>query len=320
MTLTPLIKILADGGFHSGESLGVALGVTRAAVWKRLQGLTVLGVAVESIKGRGYRIPGGLCLLDEKAILAQLSAESRGLLANLSCLDDVDSTNQYLLSAHACRGDVCLAERQTSGRGRRGRAWSSPYGQNVYLSLRWQYEQGVTALEGLSLAVGVIVADVLTQEFGVEGLKLKWPNDLLWAGDKLGGVLVEVGGDLTGDCAVVVGVGLNVNMSNAVAPTIDQAWTDLIQAGVSVDRNTLAAMMISRLLPALESYPRQGFAPYRHRWLEHAAFIDQQVVLTTQANAVTGVLRGVDNSGALVVDVGKERKVFSGGEISLRRA
>lgn len=320
MAMTSLIKILADGEFHSGESLGVALGVTRAAVWKRLQGLTALGVAVESIKGRGYRIPGGLCLLDQEAILAQITADSRSLLANLSCLDEVDSTNQYLLSAQACRGDVCLAERQTAGRGRRGRTWSSPFGQNMYLSLRWQYEQGVTALEGLSLAVGVIVADVLIQEFGVEGLHLKWPNDLLLGGSKLGGVLVEVGGDLTGDCAVVVGVGLNVCMSNAVVPAIEQSWTDLLQAGVRVDRNILSAKMISRLLPALASYPRQGFAPYRQRWLEYAAFIDQYVVLTTQARAVTGILRGVDSSGALVVDMGNERQVFSGGEISLRQA
>lgn len=320
MEMTSLIKILADGRFHSGESLGVVLGVTRAAVWKRLQGLIELGVAVESVKGRGYRIPGGLCLLDAQAILSQVSAEASRLLNHLSCLDQVDSTNQYLLSSQSVRGDVCLAERQTSGRGRRGRTWVSPFGQNIYLSVRWQYEQGVTALEGLSLAVGVLVAEVLVEEFGVVGLKLKWPNDLLLGGGKVGGVLVEVGGDLTGDCAVIVGVGLNVSMSNAVVSVIDQVWSDLLQAGIVVDRNNLSAKIISRLLPAMEAYPEMGFAPYRQRWLKYAAYLDQPVVLTAPGRAEVGVLRSIDTVGRLIIDVDNEPKVFSGGEISLRSA
>lgn len=321
MVSSELIKILADGEFHSGESIGVALGISRAAVWKRLQGLASLGIAVQSVKGRGYRLTGGLCLLDAEAIMAAISPEAMSLIANLACLEEVDSTNQYLLNAHAGRGDICLAERQTAGRGRRGRSWNSPYGQNMYLSVRWQYEQGMAALEGLSLAVGVIVSEVLAQNFGVTGVKLKWPNDLLLHGRKLGGVLVEVGGDLTGDCAVVVGVGLNVSMNHAAAAQgISQPWIDLSQAGVVVNRNILCGNMISRLLPALQAFPQHGFAPYHRRWMAHAAFLDQSVVLSSHTRSVSGVMRGIDSNGSLVVEIENELQVFSGGEISLRSA
>jgi BirA family transcriptional regulator, biotin operon repressor / biotin---[acetyl-CoA-carboxylase] ligase len=319
VTVDPLIPILADGEFHSGESLGLALGISRAAVWKRLQRLASLGIAVQSHKGRGYRVPGGLCLLDAAWIEAALVPDARALLARLVCLDDIGSTNEYLLSSTALSGDVCLAERQSAGRGRRGRTWLSPYGRNMYLSLRWQYEQGVTALEGLSLAVGVIVAEVLAQEFEVVGVTLKWPNDLLLHGRKLGGVLVEVGGDLTGDCAVVVGIGLNVSLGNE-AEVIDQPWTDLVREGVSVDRNHLCARMISRLLPVLATFPQRRFATYRERWLAHAAFIDQPIILTTPVSTVAGTLRGVDGGGGLVVDMEGQLHIFSGGEISVRSA
>lgn len=319
MNLASVINILADGQFHSGESLGSALGITRAAVWKRLQALSALGLNVESVKGRGYRLRGGLCLLSAPLIQKELTAEGGALLGMLSCFDEVDSTNQFLLSGDAGRGDVCLAERQTAGRGRRGRDWVSPYGQNIYLSLRWQYEQGVTALEGLSLAVGAVVADLLEHEFHLQGLSLKWPNDLMLDERKLGGVLIEVGGDLTGDCAVVVGLGLNVSMSVSSTPEpIGQPWADLLQAGIVVDRNRLAALLISRLLPLLASYPLQGFQRYRSLWLAYAAYLDAPVTVHSQSRSLAGILRGVDGGGSLVVEVDGKQQVFSGGEVSLR--
>lgn len=293
--------------------------MTRAGVWKRLQGLTALGIAVESVKGRGYRVPGGLNLLSQQEIATGLPSEAQRLLATLSCLHEVDSTNQYLLRQDAVRGDVCLAERQSAGRGRRGRIWRSPFGQNLYLSLRWQYEQGVAALEGLSLAVGAIIAQVLEQNFNITGLQLKWPNDLLLHGRKLGGVLIEVGGDLTGDCAVVVGVGLNVSMSRAVGTeAIDQPWTDLLMQGHSVDRNQLAVALLSQLLPALVSYPQLGFGHYRQAWLQRAAFIGQEVELTMPGRNLSGVMLGVDSGGSLVIEVGGQQHTFVGGEVSLR--
>ncbi len=312
--LKPLIEILADGQFHSGEFLGERLGVTRAAVWKRLQSLALLDIPVETSKGRGYRIPGGLRLLRQPLILASLSAQAKALLRQFYSFDEVDSTNRFLLEEGAA-GDVCVAERQTAGRGRRGRQWHSPYGCNLYLSLRWHFDQGVTALEGLSLAVGVLLAEALAT-LGLPGVELKWPNDLLCGGQKLGGVLIEIGGDLTGDCAVVAGVGLNVAMP--AASEITQPWTDLHRQGLEADRNLLCATLLSALLPGLKTYPEQGFAAYRQRWEDRAAFRGEPIVLHTPAKVQTGILLGVDQQGGLRVQTDTGETVFSGGEISLR--
>lgn len=318
--LKPLIRILADGQFHSGEDLGERLGITRAAVWKRLQSLARLDIEVETLRARGYRIVGGLELLDAARILAELPAPARGLLGQFLCFDEVDSTNRFLLQEGG-GGDVCVAERQTAGRGRRGRQWFSPYGRNLYLSLRWHFHQGVAALEGLSLAVGVLLAEVL-QDLGVPGVELKWPNDLWCDGRKLGGVLIEVGGDLNGDCVVVVGVGINVAMGAALVEraqnTIRQPWTDLQRQGFGGDRNQVCGAFVAALLPALQSYPDQGFAFYRARWENRAALRNQPIELQMPGGAVAGVMLGVDAKGGLRVLTDAGETLFNGGEISLR--
>jgi BirA family biotin operon repressor/biotin-[acetyl-CoA-carboxylase] ligase len=320
--IKPLIEILADGQFHSGEDLGERLGITRAAVWKRVQLLQQLDIEVESIRARGYRIAGGLQLLEQRLIRAALPDPARALLRQFHCFDEVDSTNRFLLQQGES-GDVCVAERQTAGRGRRGRQWFSPYGRNLYLSLRWHFHQGVAALEGLSLAVGVQLAETL-QDLGVPGVELKWPNDLLCEGRKLGGVLIEVGGDLNGDCAVVVGIGLNVAMTDALEAraqnTILQPWTDLCRLGFRSDRNSLCAAFIASLLPALKTYPEAGFSSYKERWENRAALHNQPIELHMPGSVIRGVMLGVDAKGGLRVMTDAGETLFSGGEISLRSA
>lgn len=318
--LKPLIRILADGQFHSGEDLGHRLGITRAAVWKRLQSLAQLDIRVETLRARGYRIAGGLQLLEPESILASIPTGPRALLIGFHCFDEVDSTNRFLLQEGE-GGHVCVAERQTAGRGRRGRQWFSPYGRNLYLSLRWHFHQGVAALEGLSLAVGVLLAERLHQ-LGVPGVQLKWPNDLLCDGRKLGGVLIEVGGDLNGDCAAVVGIGLNVAMGDVLeaqaSKSIGQPWTDLRSCGFTGDRNRLCGELIAALLPALKAYPDQGFGSYRERWELRAALRDQPIELHVPGSVIEGVLLGVDAKGGLRVLTQAGEALFSGGEISLR--
>lgn len=316
-----LIYRLSDGVFHSGESLGHSLGVSRAAIWKRLQSLEKYGILLESVKGRGYRIPGGLSLLDSSKILAGVNIAAQSYLGLLSCFDTIDSTNEFLLRGSSVSGDVCLAERQSSGRGRRGRDWFSPYGKNLYLSLCWHFDQGVSALDGLSLAVGVLLAEALAQQ-GVVGVQLKWPNDLLINDNKLGGILIEVGGDLTGDCKVVIGIGLNVAMSEVIPVTdrekITQPWTDLRQAGYDGGRNELIGGLLSLLLPALHDYPATGFASYRDRWHALNAHRNQSISLRFPERVELGVMAGVNEKGALILKTPAGKKIFSGGEVSLR--
>lgn len=319
MDVTQLLHILADGEFHSGEDLGLRLGITRAAVWKRLQCLAAMDIPVEASRARGYRIVDGMDLLDKARILSCIEPHASTFIGNFLCLEEVESTNTFLLECGG-HGDVCVAERQTAGRGRRGRPWFSPYGRNLYLTVRWHFHQGVAGLEGLSLAVGVLLAETLDQ-LGIGNIALKWPNDLLCADKKLGGILIEVGGDLTGECVVVIGVGLNVFMSAVLADgdqRISQPWTDLKQQGFSGSRNQLCGAILSVLLPALKNFSEVGFAAYRERWESRCAFLSSPITILLPTGGCDGILLGVDYQGGLRVLTANGETTFSGGEISVR--
>jgi BirA family biotin operon repressor/biotin-[acetyl-CoA-carboxylase] ligase len=323
MPNTILLPLLANGEFHSGQDLAVALGVSRTAVWKQLNKLEVLGLEIESVKGRGYRIPGGVDLIDESRVRAGLDATSAGLLSDFDVREVIDSTNMEALrqiERGAGSGLVCTAEQQTAGRGRRGRAWVSPFARNVYLSVVWEFSQGAAALEGLSLAVGVAVAEAL-KGFGLPPVALKWPNDLLYDGAKLGGVLLEMVGNATDKCQVVVGIGLNVAMPPSVASGIDQSWTDLSQMAGNEGapgRNELLSALLNTLLPLLAGYEHGGFAQWRDGWQALDAHAGKPVILSAGAEKTAGIARGVDERGALRLETSLGVQAIYGGEISLR--
>lgn len=317
--LVPLLNALADGEFHSGEALGELLGVSRAAVWKQLQKLAPLGLEVVSIKGRGYRLGRSLDLLSTAEIEAGLSARARAALS-IRCLLQTDSTNAQAMSAAAAGGAsglVVLAEQQHAGRGRRGRQWVSPFGANIYLSLVWQFGGGAAALSGLSLAVGVACVRALSTA-GLAGLGLKWPNDLLVDGRKLGGILLEMTGDPAGECQVVIGVGINVAMTQAEAGAIDQPWTSLQALGVTLPRSQLVGLLLNALVAVLDEFARGGFAALRAEWMGLDAFRGAAVALLTVNQSVAGVARGVDDAGALLLETAQGLEAFHGGEVSLR--
>ncbi|MCP5129206.1 MAG: bifunctional biotin--[acetyl-CoA-carboxylase] ligase/biotin operon repressor BirA [Pseudomonadales bacterium] len=325
MPKTTLLPLLASGEYRSGQALADALGVSRTAIWKQLNALSGYGLRIESVKGRGYRIPGGIDLLDEALVQAALTPAAAALLTRLQVLETIDSTNAEAmrqLEAGAGAGLVCTAEQQSAGRGRRGRTWVSPFARNLYLSVAWRYHQGAAALEGLSLAVGVAVARALAAN-GLPAVQLKWPNDVIFRGAKLGGVLLEMTGDAAGVCQIVVGVGLNVAMPDSAAVAIDQAWTDIksISAGTPPGRNALLAALLNELLPLLATFEEHGFAPWREEWLALDAFADAPVVLHTGAQDLAGIARGVDERGALRLETASAGlQTIYGGEISLRRA
>ncbi len=324
MPKTTLLPLLASGDYCSGQALAEHLGISRTAVWKQLNALGELGLQIESVKGRGYRIPGGIDLLDEDRVRGGLQPGVADLLSRLELLETIDSTNAQVmrqLAAGAGAGLVCSAEQQTAGRGRRGRTWVSPFARNLYLSVAWQYHQGAAALEGLSLAVGVAVARALAAN-DLPPVQLKWPNDVVYRGAKLGGVLLEMTGDAAGACQVIVGVGLNVAMPDEAAVAIDQAWTDIdtLGGGVRPGRNALLAALLNELLPLLAGFEQEGFAPWRDEWLALDAFADKPVVLHTGAMDMAGIARGVDARGALQLETATGLQSIYGGEISLRHA
>lgn len=313
-----LIRLLADGQFHSGEKIGACLGISRAGVWKKLQSLAAYGIHVESVKGKGYQLSKPIELLDKQSILSAVGEPTQALISQMELLWEVDSTNRHLLQGSAQGADsgrVCLAEFQTSGRGRRGRQWYSPPG-NISLSFSWVFEQGAAALGGLSLSVGVGVAQALAS-LGIDQVRLKWPNDLLVDKAKLGGILIEMSGDPSGLCRVVVGVGLNVS-SPPLAENVDQATAALCQLKENCSRQAVVAALLKQLLPMVASYAESGFAPYKNAWMQLDAFRGQQVAVISGDQSRYGVAQGVNDAGALILETDGVMTEVHGGELSLR--
>lgn len=308
-----LIDILADGEFHSGEQLGEMLGMSRAAINKHIQTLKSWGLEVYTVTGKGYSFPAPLQLLNEQEILGQLSQ------ADIAVIPVIDSTNQYLLERmHSLpSGSVCLAEYQQAGRGRRGRHWFSPFGANLYMSMYWRLEQGPAAAMGLSLVIGIIMAETL-RSLGAQDVRVKWPNDIYLHDRKLAGILVELTGK-TGDAAqIVIGAGINLAMRTAEAAQINQGWINLQEAGVTINRNELAATLINRLREALPVFEQEGLTPFVTRWAELDNFINRPVKLLIGEREVHGIARGIDNQGGLQLEQDGKIQSWVGGEISLR--
>lgn len=325
-TSANLVAALADGRFHTGDELGERFGVTRAAIWKAVRKLTELGLEVHSVRGKGYRLSEPLTLLDAGVMRGCLSPVNRDRLHELEILPVIDSTNAHVmrrirsgsLSLLPGQTHVCMAEMQTAGKGRRGRQWVSPFGHNLYLTLFREFASGASGLEGLSLVIGTALVRAL-EEWGFSGLGLKWPNDVLWQEQKLAGILIEISGDLAGTCQVVIGLGLNLRQNGINMSAIDQPWTTLSHLGFCQhDRNRLFGSILEHQLNALDRFQERGFADFARDWNELDVAAGRQVQLVSAAGVVSGLGRGVDQRGALLLQTEAGIHSFLGGEISLR--
>ncbi|KGA28909.1 bifunctional biotin--[acetyl-CoA-carboxylase] ligase/biotin operon repressor BirA [Pectobacterium brasiliense] len=310
-----LIKILSDGEFYSGELLGEMMGMSRAAINKHIQTIRDWGIDIFTVTGKGYSLPAPMQLLDEEVILKHLPE------GGVTVLPVVDSTNQYILERldTLSSGEACLAEYQQSGRGRRGRQWFSPFGANLYLSLYWRLEQGPAAAVGVSLVIGIVMAEVL-HKLGADGVRVKWPNDLYLKDRKLAGILVELTGK-TGDAAnLVIGAGINLQMREPAPDTINQGWINLQEAGIEINRNTLASTLISELRSALAVFELQGLEPFIPRWEKLDNYFNRPIRLIIGNREIHGIDRGIDRQGALLLEADGLITPYIGGEISLRGA
>ena len=311
---------LADGGFHSGEALARSLEVSRASVWNAVRDLEATGIEVYKVHGRGYRLPYPVTLLDRGAIERHLGASAGRFVLDIR--DTVDSTNSILIERAANGapgGTVLAAEWQSGGRGRLGRSWLAGVGEALTFSLLWRSARGAAALSGLTLATGVAIARAL-ESAGAKGVALKWPNDVLWRGGKLAGVLTELQGDALGPTAVVIGVGINVRLSDATRNRISQAAADLEAAcGSAPDRNRLLAEVLREFEHVLEVFGRDGFAPLRGEWQQRHAHQDRRVALMlSDGTRRSGHARGVADDGALRLETASGMQRFHSGEITLR--
>jgi BirA family biotin operon repressor/biotin-[acetyl-CoA-carboxylase] ligase len=315
---------LSSDDFHSGEALAADLAVTRAAVWKAVEQLRELGVTLDASTHKGYRLAPGISALSVEGIAAQLPTAVREQLESLQVEWTLESTNTKLLDAlppAAGLAAVLLAEHQTGGRGRRGRAWVAPPGGAVCLSVAWQYPELPADLPALSLIVGLCVVDAL-HELGVAGVRLKWPNDLVTARGKLGGILIEMRAEAGGPAHVVIGIGLNVRLEQGAREIIRAAGNvaDDIRAHrePAPDRNAIVAGVLRRLVPALREFPRRGLRPHLAHWNACDALFDQQVSVENAGAVTLGIARGIDAHGALLVETPGGVQRFISGEVSVR--
>jgi len=314
------LRLLADGEFRSGEAMARTLGVSRASVWNALSGLDEVGIELHKVRGRGYRLAQSLNLLDAQTVSAALAGAAR--VFTIEVRDRAESTNTLLLE-HAARGgasgSVIVAEWQTRGRGRRGSVWHAAPGATLTFSVLWRFQQGAGFLAGLSLAVGIAVARVLAA-LGVHDAGLKWPNDVLWRGRKLAGILIEMQGDMLGPSAAVIGIGLNCRLPAALRDRIDQPAVDLETAcSAAPDRNHALALLLAELARVLDAFARDGFAPLRDEWQRHHVYQHRPVrVALPDGAVVNGTADGVADDGALLLATPTGQRRFHSGDVSLR--
>ncbi|KKM65786.1 hypothetical protein LCGC14_1487760, partial [marine sediment metagenome] len=315
-----LISLLRDGQVHSGERLAKKLGVSRTAVWKQVRRALDEGFEIETVRGRGYKLVTAVDLLDAEAILEEIPEPVRRSIS-LTVLDEVDSTNTEVLrqlSVGTVGLPVVIADCQTTGRGRRGRPWLSPRGKNLYLSAGLTFHGGFSVLDGLSLVLGVAVADTL-EKMGVPGVRLKWPNDIFLPDGKLGGILVELQGELQeGVVRVIAGIGINVHMSRA--DDVNQPWSSLVRVSstASWKRNHIAGALITSLLESANTFAEKGFGAFQESWQSRDLFMGKHLV--AQGGGLVGVGCGIDESGNYLVKGDKGIVPVRAGEISLRVA
>ena len=317
-----ILILLADGEFHSGTELAGALGVSRSAICKQLRGLSELGLQHSAVSGRGYRLDKPLELLAYSTINAILSEQSKALISSLEIHDTLNSTNSYLVEQsnnNAPSGFICFAEHQTAGKGRRGRQWVSPYGNNIYVSILWRFLQGgIASTAGLSLAMGVAVIRSLKQ-LGINDVGLKWPNDIYYQGKKLGGILIEISGETEGPCAAVIGLGLNLYLSEIQAQTITQAWTDLtkITGEKLLPRNTLAGTVLDHILSIINGFEAAGIKAYLDEWRSYDCLKGHRATLFIGQQPVEGMVEGIDDHGLLLIKRSDGSiQAYASGEVS----
>jgi BirA family biotin operon repressor/biotin-[acetyl-CoA-carboxylase] ligase len=325
VTAERLLHALADGRTHSGEELARAFGVTRAAIWKQVGKLADWGLTVEAAPGSGYRLPHRLDLLAADNVRAALEPAVAARLAKLEVFTELGSTNGYLLATPPRVGElnVCIAEYQTAGRGRRGRARNVPLGGGICLSAGWPFAGMPAELAALTLAVGVVVRRVLKRIAGLE-IALKWPNDLVFDERKLGGILLELAAEAHGGAHVVAGIGLNVALPAKLLPSLSDWPRGAIDLTTALGREpppraVLAGALVNELAELFVDYPERGFAAYRSEWRAADYLRGRGVRLDDAAGAISGTAVVIDADGALLVEMaGGERRRVVAGDVSIR--
>lgn len=320
-TTRALLQILNRGGAYSGQALANEIGITRNAIWKQIESLKKNGIPILSNRQTGYQLLTPLIPLDIDDIKAELGKTANNTDINWHLFLDIPSTNGFLKSRTVERDtwDICLAEQQLKGRGRFNRDWHSPFAQNIYCSISWMYSGDSSDLSGLSLVVGLCILEALLS-YGISSheLMIKWPNDIYIKDKKLAGVLIELSAESHYQTQVIVGIGLNVNMSEA---NIDKNWTSLcLEDGQTHNRNRLTSALLSNLLYQLSDYTKEKKNTLLKSWQTYDYLYNQSVSIQRHGNPIAGIAKGINENGDLILLLPSgETITCSSGEVSVKR-
>lgn len=317
-----VLNRLDHSQFCSGQDLATAFGVTRATVHNCILRIQAMGIAIERVRGKGYRLLQPLDLLKEETIRSKLTPTLSEKLLNLNIQQQIDSTNDYIAKFDlptAKHFSVVLAEMQTAGKGRRGRAWQSPYAANIYLSVVWNLQKPLSEVGALSPLLAISIVHAL-RDLAVPGLGLKWPNDIYCHNKKLAGLLIECSGEMNGNTKLIIGIGVNVYMSKQENINIDQQWTDIISHinNQSITRNDIAACLLNYVIPQLSFFESSEIESLVDDWVQWDVMKDKPVVLHATNEDISGFARGIDKHGHLLLDTEQGLQTISAGDVSLR--
>lgn len=318
MTTTNIIlQLLSDGQWHKGEELGQALSITRAGIWKAMQSMPI---SIERDKRQGYRIAGGLELLNEKELNKKIESSVKNKYNKLIILNSIPSTNDYLFEQ--ARGNIhdnliCLAEAQSQGKGRRGRTWETPFGHNISCSFLWHYNCDSGQLSGLSQMIALSTVKAIEEATGIEDLKVKWPNDIYHQGKKLSGILIELLAQAHVNTTAIIGIGINGKLPENTQ--INQPWTDLTNIlGAPPPRNRLAAALINHTISTLAEFHMDGLTPHIETWKHYDICAGKQVEIVRNSNDLKGIAEGINRRGELILrDKNNQLHTILSGEASL---
>ncbi len=320
-TQRTIIEILGDGLCHSGTKLGQLLGISRSAIWKQIKQLIDWGVPIISFPKQGYQLKQELILLDEKKIKEELQKEQWTNAVNLHLFSSIDSTNRYLKDlAISSDLDLCCAELQTQGRGRFGRNWHSPFGENIYCSSRWKLQCDLAKLSGLSLVTSLAIVATLQKFINTSEIKIKWPNDILWNDKKLCGSLIEIIAESNATAQVIIGIGLNVNSDTEDHPLPDKPWCSLYELSQKFyNRNQLIANLVIQLNNYISQFINKDLQFFMDEWNQYDYLIGKTITVTQSLESLSGVACGINPMGQLILrDNEGSLHVLSSGDTTLK--
>lgn len=314
-TTLNILNILNDCNVHAGTDIAAYLSISRTAVWKVIQRLKSYHIDIQS-HHQGYQLNAPLILLDKHKIESLIKDSG----VTLECFETIDSTNDYLKNEMPLKNlHVCLAEHESKGRGRMGRSWAAPFGRNIYCSFGYVFNKDTSELSGLSLVIGILIANMLESLDPQIKPFLKWPNDIYVNNQKLGGILIDIIAEANGSCKAIIGVGLNINMKDGALEGVDQPWTSLEHIlNIKLDRNVVVAQLINSVVKGMDVFVEKGMEPFLTQWKRYDVLENKQISLGRGTEILSGVARGITPQGYLRVELSSgEIRNFSYGDTTL---